>query len=308
MERRSVVASQISVDGVAYDVSNLLMESKDVRIMDKIYPKNFVTSPIDGGFPSCSHPQKYLHSRNQSLLSPVDNDPQRSRLVSAVTRQSPTSDPFLLKDDAKAVLERLEMLSTRSDSSDNREDRNVRRNCVMKTNLPNSTKSISPNSETASLKSMQKSSQIITKNNDTMFFEDPKSASWSQITTPRHASVVERHNEQNQSPIMAKIAKSSKHDYQCDDDSDEGSMIMESLMIEIAPGLSECVRGSAETIKAHRNGNLVVVHCVCCDQDISCVGDAAYVLCPTCSVVSPIPEESLNGNASWGVGLGFVPA
>jgi hypothetical protein len=101
-----------------------------------------------------------------------------------------------------------------------------------------------------------------------------------------------------------KLAQFLQYNQKNNNDSDT-SMGVESLMIEIMPGLSEPLRGSAETMKAHMSGNIMRIHCVCCDQDISCVGDAAYVLCPTCTVVSPAPSESMNGS-SWGVGLGFL--
>ena len=85
-----------------------------------------------------------------------------------------------------------------------------------------------------------------------------------------------------------------------------------SLTIEIAPGVTECLRGSLETTEAFQLGNVVEVRCFCCDQDVTCVADAAYFLCPNCKVVSPVPGENTADfgkprRGSWGVGLGFVP-
>mmetsp|Transcript_18291 Transcript_18291/g.25778 ORF Transcript_18291/g.25778 Transcript_18291/m.25778 type:complete len:320 (-) Transcript_18291:1125-2084(-) len=77
-----------------------------------------------------------------------------------------------------------------------------------------------------------------------------------------------------------------------------------SFFLEILPGVSVTLRGSTETQKALRNGNITRVQCMECAANPYCIDDAKYVLCPHCKCISP------NLNPSWrralhGVGLGF---
>jgi hypothetical protein len=71
-------------------------------------------------------------------------------------------------------------------------------------------------------------------------------------------------------------------------------------MVEIEPGVHEPLRGSKETGRAVQLGLVTHLQCLCCTQDISCIRNAAYFLCPTCFVVGPVPS------GVWGVGLGFL--
>jgi hypothetical protein len=71
--------------------------------------------------------------------------------------------------------------------------------------------------------------------------------------------------------------------------------------VEIAPGVNEILRGSVETKQAIQSGAITQVQCCCCTQMVQCIEDAAFFICPTCSVISSVPF------GSWGVGLGFVP-
>jgi hypothetical protein len=70
--------------------------------------------------------------------------------------------------------------------------------------------------------------------------------------------------------------------------------------VEIAPDVYEILRGSVETKQAIHSGAITQVRCCCCTQKVHCIEDAAFFICPTCSVVSQVPH------GSWGVGLGFV--
>jgi hypothetical protein len=71
--------------------------------------------------------------------------------------------------------------------------------------------------------------------------------------------------------------------------------------VEIAPGVHEILRGAVETRQAIQSGAITQVRCCCCTQTVQCIEDAAFFICPTCSVISQVPF------GSWGVGLGFVP-
>jgi hypothetical protein len=73
------------------------------------------------------------------------------------------------------------------------------------------------------------------------------------------------------------------------------------ITVEIGPGVHETLRGSVETTCALQRGDITRVRCCCCAQDVSCISDAAFFICPTCRVISNVP-----GTSGWGVGLGFV--
>ena len=72
--------------------------------------------------------------------------------------------------------------------------------------------------------------------------------------------------------------------------------------IEIAPGLTERLRGADETWQVIENDFYLPTQCFVCMQAICCIMDATYVLCPVCKVVSPMENGCDNG----GVGLGFT--
>lgn len=73
--------------------------------------------------------------------------------------------------------------------------------------------------------------------------------------------------------------------------------------IQVAPGEWLPLRGAAETWAAVQSDFYMPTGCVCCEQTIFCIQDAAFVLCPICKVVSPgFGEEAMEG----GVGLGFT--
>jgi hypothetical protein len=71
--------------------------------------------------------------------------------------------------------------------------------------------------------------------------------------------------------------------------------------VEIAPDVYEILRGSVETKQAIQSGAITQVRCCCCTQTVQCIEDAAFFICPTCSVISQVPH------GIWGVGLGFLP-
>lgn len=79
-------------------------------------------------------------------------------------------------------------------------------------------------------------------------------------------------------------------------------------LVEISPGVHEPLRKADETVRAVRVDFYVPVSCFGCSQDIFCIADAKYVICPTCKVVSPIEEGALEGKVlrQHGLGLGFT--
>jgi hypothetical protein len=68
------------------------------------------------------------------------------------------------------------------------------------------------------------------------------------------------------------------------------------------------LRGSVETTLAIQSGAITQVRCCCCTQTLQCIEDAAYFICPTCSVTSQAPHRvGVGPHESWGVGLGILP-
>ena len=78
-------------------------------------------------------------------------------------------------------------------------------------------------------------------------------------------------------------------------------------LVEIAPGVHEPLRRADETVTAVRHDFYVPVCCFGCSEEIFCIADAKYVICPSCRVVSPIEEGALDGQVlrQHGLGLGF---
>ena len=71
--------------------------------------------------------------------------------------------------------------------------------------------------------------------------------------------------------------------------------------IEISPGVEVPLHGSDETLAAMRQGRMSISSCPVCTVNLCCIDTAAYLLCPTCMVVSPVPHHE--DTAPGGVGL-----
>lgn len=93
--------------------------------------------------------------------------------------------------------------------------------------------------------------------------------------------------------------------------------------IEISPGVYVRLRGAKETWDCIGRDFYIPCTCFACSQELCCIQDADYVLCPTCRVMSPMDtttysSESNNATAAsstytaagfeleGGVGLGFT--
>ena len=74
--------------------------------------------------------------------------------------------------------------------------------------------------------------------------------------------------------------------------------------VEIFPGVWEVLRGADETKVAVEREKITTVHCICCDTRAQCIEDACYFICPTCQVVGPVPASKIS-MGMWGVGLGI---
>ena len=78
------------------------------------------------------------------------------------------------------------------------------------------------------------------------------------------------------------------------------------IEIEISPGQYAPLRGSEETLRALKRGDMIETQCFECQGRLRCIFDCACVLCPDCRVVSPV-EDSASTLAidRIGVGLGL---
>lgn len=74
--------------------------------------------------------------------------------------------------------------------------------------------------------------------------------------------------------------------------------------MEVSPGIWARLRGAKETMECVENDFYLPTTCFCCSQDLFCIMDASFVLCPKCRVINPM-EGSADG-LEGGVGMGFT--
>lgn len=112
--------------------------------------------------------------------------------------------------------------------------------------------------------------------------------------------------EESPQPLKPKAKPSRPGAQHCshDDISRKVAAFDNPRQIEIAPGLSARLRGAHETWAAVENDFYMPTSCLCCSEDIFCIMDAYYVICPVCKVVSPM--EGCAQGMDGGVGLGFT--
>jgi hypothetical protein len=80
-----------------------------------------------------------------------------------------------------------------------------------------------------------------------------------------------------------------------------------SLMIDVGTGVKMPFRGSDETWKAIEYGRVTLTTCISCQIELNCLEDAQLVICPDCSMMSPVDQTPGQGNVSYeryGVGVG----
>jgi hypothetical protein len=123
--------------------------------------------------------------------------------------------------------------------------------------------------------------------------------SYSKVDSPNKQTFCSSPNrEVVASPEQVEIK--SPHRSVSDGDGDDDINPEDSPMVEIEPGVHARLRGSKETARAMQLGIVAHVPCICCTQEITCIRDTAYFLCPTCRIVGSNP------GGVWGVGLGFI--
>ena len=78
----------------------------------------------------------------------------------------------------------------------------------------------------------------------------------------------------------------------------------EESSIEVSPGIRARLRGAKETLECVENDFYLPTICFCCSQDLFCIMDASFVLCPKCRVINPM--EGCADGLEGGVGIGFT--
>lgn len=141
------------------------------------------------------------------------------------------------------------------------------------------------------------------------------SSSWSEDEEQRHFMEYMSH-QNGHGPPSSPYAHQQHHQHhqqhthpnrQIQRSASEESQESQSRLVEIAPGVHEPLRKADETVSAVRHDFYVPVCCFGCSDEIFCIADAKYVICPACRVVSPIEEGALEGQVlrQHGLGLGF---
>lgn len=74
------------------------------------------------------------------------------------------------------------------------------------------------------------------------------------------------------------------------------------LQVEISPGFYQPLLGASDTMQAVSEGRIQPSCCMACSARFSCVLEALYVVCPYCKTISHTDAEY-----GLGVGLGFLP-
>lgn len=128
--------------------------------------------------------------------------------------------------------------------------------------------------------------------------DDDDDNTWDRKIRPEEKAVMSNgyFSEDEQDPYYSRSATKPRASVPV-------KLAVSKQQIEVAPGEWLPLRGAAETWAAVQSDFYMPTGCVCCQQTIFCIQDAAFVLCPQCKVVSPgfsdIPMEG-------GVGLGFT--
>jgi hypothetical protein len=81
-------------------------------------------------------------------------------------------------------------------------------------------------------------------------------------------------------------------------------------MIDVGGDVKMPLRGSDETWKAIADGRVTITSCIYCQIDLNCLEDAQLVICPDCTMISPVDQAEGQENslfAKYGVGVGVKP-
>lgn len=78
-------------------------------------------------------------------------------------------------------------------------------------------------------------------------------------------------------------------------------------LVEITPGDFQVLRGHKETLEYVRREQVASTVCLCCNDTIYAINDAALVVCPTCRSITPMQSSSsADSGSADGLALGFT--
>ena len=69
------------------------------------------------------------------------------------------------------------------------------------------------------------------------------------------------------------------------------------------------LRGAQETWAAIGEGKITITNCLTCQIELNCLDDALMVICPDCTMISPVDQAGGGpaNAANHGVGVGVKP-
>lgn len=114
----------------------------------------------------------------------------------------------------------------------------------------------------------------------------------------------------NQTPRNPPMNQSSNRSSQTPPSTSTSTSTGKKLTVEVGPDISMPLRGADETWKAIEDGKVTITSCISCQIELNCVADAQLVICPECTMMSPVDQtdESEKGVfARYGVGVGVKP-
>lgn len=120
----------------------------------------------------------------------------------------------------------------------------------------------------------------------------------SERTLQQH----QEHQETKEESIdkeKAKINSSSSHSGQVG----AYSAKIERRQVQVAPGTNAPFRGSDETTEAMRKDFITHLACWGCTQEVYCIADCRWAICPDCQTISPLDNCA---DDAWGLGLGLA--
>lgn len=86
----------------------------------------------------------------------------------------------------------------------------------------------------------------------------------------------------------------------------EKNLLEANEVVEMSPGVNVKLRGAQETWSCLQRDFYLPVTCKVCFAELTCIRDLDHVLCPSCSLVSPVEGGPKGIKRGGGVGLGFT--
>lgn len=81
------------------------------------------------------------------------------------------------------------------------------------------------------------------------------------------------------------------------------------IQIDVGQGKKMPLRGAKETWAAIGDGRITITNCLTCQIELNCLDDALMVICPDCTMISPVDQagDGPESSSNYGVGVGVKP-